>query len=341
MLFVNPELSMAITVTLLNSMSLIILKIYMEQYIKTMLYNNAKSWNFKWSLINIILTVSLLFVSMLYAPRGHGFFGFDYIYRCSGSYTPNPFWNATYLATRPFSIVCFFSGIRLLDSYEKGPAVKDYVCFGLSLLLTTMTKPSYSLIAMMVFIMILFYRFVLSKGKNFKKSLLFGLTFIPAGLALLYQYSGVFVGTNSMGEETGIGIEIGKAWSVYTNNIPLSIFMAAAFPIGVLLINLKQLAKTTWFRHGWQMWLAGFLTLLFLYEKGFRMVHTNFSWGYMHGLFFVFVVSVLMLLKNTLEDKGILRKGIIMIGWLGYIWHLGCGIVYFVYIYSGHNSGLF
>ena len=341
MIFVNPQLAMACTVTLLNTCSLIFIKYYMDIYVKDMLVKAERDWSGTWDVLISVLSVSLLFVAMLYAPRGHGFFGFDYIYRCNGSYTPNPFWNATYLATRPFSIVCFFSGIRLLDSYEKKMDKRDWITFAVSLLLTTMTKPSYTLVAVVAFAVIMLYRFLRSKFGNFKQSVLFGLSFIPAACALLYQYAGVFTGTNSMGEETGIGFGIATAWSIFSNNIPLSIFMAAAFPLGVLAINLPRLKDTTWFRHGWQIWMSGFIMFLCLYEKGFRLPHMNFSWGYMHGLFFIFFVSVLMLLRNSIEKKGRIRTAIVTAGWLGYLWHLGCGMVYFLYIYSGQNSGFF
>lgn len=341
MICMSPQLAMACTVTMLNTFSLILVKYYMDRYVKDILETEKRKWNVKWDILISVLTISLLFVSMLYAPRGHGFFGFDYIYRCSGSYTPNPFWNATYLATRPFSIVSFFSGVRLLDNYEKQMDKGDWIVFAVSLLLTTMTKPSYTLVAVGVFAVIMLYRFIRSRFGNFKQSVAFGMAFIPAACALLYQYAGVFTGTNSMGEETGIGFGIATAWSLYSNNIPLSIFMAAAFPLGVLVINLPRLKDTTWFRHGWQIWVSGFVMFLCLYEKGFRLPHMNFSWGYMHGLFFIFFVSVLMLLRNSVEKNGKIRTTIVAAGWLGYVWHLGCGIVYFLYIYSGQNSGFF
>lgn len=340
-LFAGPQLAMALTVTLLNTLSLLATVYYMRSYIEKMVAESGRTWRPVWEAMTVLLSLSLLFVSMVYAPKGHGFFGFDYIYRCSGVYTANPYWNATYLATRPFSIVCFFSGVTLLEKYEKSVSVKEYVIFAVSLLLTTMTKPSYTLVAVVTFAVIMLYRFLRSKGKNFKKSVLFGMTFLPAGIALLYQYSNLFTGTNSHGEETGIGFEIGKAWSVYSNNIPLSMVMALAFPAGVLLINLLKLKSATWFRHGWQILFTGWLMLLCLYEKGFRMEHTNFSWGYMHGLFFVFAVSLLMLVQNTLQKKGKVRTLLVAAGWIGYLWHLGCGIVYFLYIYAGNNSGLF
>ena len=61
---------------------------------------------------------------------------------------------------------------------------------------------------------------------------------IPTGIALLYQFSGIFTGTNAMGEETGIAIGFAKVWSNYSKSIPLSIIMGMALPIGVLFLNL-------------------------------------------------------------------------------------------------------
>ena len=278
---------------------------------------------------------------MVYAPRGHGFFGFDYIYRCQGVYTPNPYWNATYLATRPFSILSFFVGVKLLDTYEAQAILRDYIIFSVAFLFTTLTKPSYIMVAVPVYGLNMLYRLVKARFKNIKNTVLFGLTFLPAGFVCLYQFFGVFSGTNVKGEETGIAFGFLKAWHIYSQNVPLSIVMAAAFPIGVLFINLPRLKDTTWFRHAWQIFLSGLLMLMCLYEKGFRMEHMNFSWGYMHGLFFIFLVSIMMLYKNTIEKKSKFRACIVAVGWLGLLWHLVCGINFFLYMYMGECTGWF
>ena len=79
---------------------------------------------------------------------------------------------------------------------------------------------------------------------------------IPTGIALLYQFSGIFTGTNAMGEETGIAIGFAKVWSNYSKSIPLSIIMGMALPIGVLFLNLvfdfKNIKSN---RYYWFAWL--------------------------------------------------------------------------------------
>ena len=63
-----------------------------------------------------------------------------------GIYTPNPFWNATYLATRPFAIICFFETVKVLSEYQRDFQWKNCTLFAVSLLLTTMTKPSFTMV---------------------------------------------------------------------------------------------------------------------------------------------------------------------------------------------------
>ena len=91
-----------------------------------------------------------------------------------------------------------------------------------------------------------------------------------------------------------------------------------------------------------------FLMAFCLYEKGFREMDFNFSWGYMYGIFFVFVGALLVLLRATARAcektteiqtvssaTPIIRRqlcgiwGGIGIQWLAYLWHLVCGLYYF------------
>lgn len=134
---------------------------------------------------------------------------------------------------------------------------------------------------------------------------------------------------------------MGKAWHVFTGNIPLSIMMALLFPFSVLALNWKDLRKNGAFRLAWQMMSAGFLTFLLLYEKGFRFGHMNFSWGYMHGLFFVFLISILQVIKNVMKRENLMYKLFLAPELVTFLYHLICGIVFFCYLYQGNNAGGF
>lgn len=340
-IFLSPAIAVAFTTMLCNSAAVILTKYYFDKNLQKYARQEGIVWNTAWELVSTLAVFSLFFVSMVYSPRGTAFFGFDYIYRCMGILTPNPYWNATYLAVRPLTIATFFLGIDLLAEYETVLSWKKVTAFGVLVFLCTFTKPSFTFILVPTGAVILLYRLLKNKGKTWKNTLLFCLSLLPTGVLLLYQFSNVFTGTNSHAEETGIGFELFKAWHVYSNNIPLSLVMALAFPIAVLVLNMRQMKNDGGVRLAWQLWLTGFLTFLICYEKGFRFSHMNFSWGYMHGLFFVFMVSILQMIRNLMR-KGTLSKRLMSVPEIVlFAYHLICGIVFFVYMYQGNNVAWF
>ena len=340
-IFLSPAVAVAFTTMLCNSAAVILTKYYFDKNLQKYARQEGIVWNTAWELVSTLAVFSLFFVSMVYSPRGTAFFGFDYIYRCMGILTPNPYWNATYLAVRPLTIATFFLGIDLLAEYETVLSWKKVTAFGVLVFLCTFTKPSFTFILVPTGAVILLYRLLKNKGKTWKNTLLFCLSLLPTGVLLLYQFSNVFTGTNSHAEETGIGFELFKAWHVYSNHIPLSLVMALAFPIAVLVLNMRQMKNDGGVRLAWQLWLTGFLTFLICYEKGFRFSHMNFSWGYMHGLFFVFMVSILQMIRNLMR-KGTLSKRLMSVPEIVlFAYHLICGIVFFVYMYQGNNVAWF
>ena len=340
-IFLSPAVAVAFTTMLCNSAAVILTKYYFDKNLQKYARQEGIVWNTAWELVSTLAVFSLFFVSMVYSPRGTAFFGFDYIYRCMGILTPNPYWNATYLAVRPLTIATFFLGIDLMAEYEMVLSWKKVTAFGVLVFLCTFTKPSFTFILVPTGAVILLYRLLKNKGKTWKNTLLFCLSLLPTGVLLLYQFSNVFTGTNSHAEETGIGFELFKAWHVYSNNIPLSLVMALAFPIAVLVLNMRQMKNDGGVRLAWQLWLTGFLTFLICYEKGFRFSHMNFSWGYMHGLFFVFMVSILQMIRNLMR-KGTLSKRLMSVPEIVlFAYHLICGIVFFVYMYQGNNVAWF
>ena len=323
-IILNPEMAMAFAVTFLNALTPPILKYYADGFIR-----RETAWNKVTAALSTLFTFSLLFVSMLFLGLGKDSIGWRY----RGVFSPNPFHNATYLATRPFSIVCFFMLIDLLQTYEKGANKKKYITFSLFLLLTTMAKPSFTFGFVLMTAVILLYRTCRKGFRNFKETMLLAACAVPTFIALIYQFRNVFVGTNSLGEETGIGIGWLKAWSMQEKPIGEALLLGLAFPLTVLLFNLKNLKEEKGYRLSVQMLITNLLMLCFLYEKGYRMNHVNFAWGYMHAMSFAYIMSLLLLFKNTQNKKQ--PMGVLTLQWGMYVWHLVCGIVYFGNIMAG------
>lgn len=337
-----PEMAVAVAVTILNTLSLIAMKYYLNRLLVTGEAEEGKNWRGWIPLLVTVLVFALFFVSMLY---GVGFEIPGIWRRYRGVFSPNPYHNATYLATRPFTIVTFFIFVRVLKDYEEQFKLRDVLLFGVFLFLSTITKPSFTFILVPAAGLILLYRLFRKRFLNFRNTLFLGLSFIPTFCALLYQFFGVFGPVE--GEEKGIGFGLGKAWSYHCDNIPAAILLGLAFPLAVLFLNFRDLKKNGVFRLAWQITAVSLFEILFLFEKGFRVGHLNFSWGYMHGMFFAFVASAYLLFQKTFIIKGAetdagepsTKKGLrilLLVGqWALFGLHLLLGLLYFKTMLAG------
>ncbi|MDE6015582.1 MAG: hypothetical protein K2H41_07810 [Acetatifactor sp.] len=338
-LFAGAPLGVAITTALLNSLGVCVTKYYMDRQVRenisTAGWSRGKCLALELAVTGMVFALFLL--GNLYSPKNTAFFGFDYAYRCMGIYTPNPIWNATYLATRPFAVICFFEAAKLLQSYREHFSWKGCIPFAASLFLTTITKPSYTLVLVPLMGICFLADLAKTRGKSFRNAFYVCVTMIPTGLDLLYQFFGVFTGTNVKGEETGIGFAFARVWSNFSKNIPLSIVMGMALPIGVLLLNWRTVKEKFIYRFAIYNYIMGTVMFLCLYEKGFRMLHANFSWGYMHGMFFLFLLSLLLVLGNTIEWRKSWKVIFLPAEWAVLAYHLVCGVNFLWYALQGHD----
>ncbi|MBQ7925531.1 MAG: hypothetical protein IJ335_04475 [Lachnospiraceae bacterium] len=338
-LLFSPEMAMALATMTLNSISLVAVKWVLNKVTLKSLQEAMGKRDWAAGVLISVIAVSLFFVSMVYPPGEIYLPGIirDYL----GVFSGNPYYNATYMAARPFGILAFYQYGVLLDRYEmgcsgkwtggtRGVDLREYFLFAGSLLLATMAKPSSTIVLVGAAGLIMLYRLIRRKLRNFKPTLWLGLCFVPTFLNLLYQYSGVFVPRD--GGEGGIGFTFGKVWGRYCENIPLAIGLAVGFPILVFLLNYKELKQNSIYRFSWQIYWMGFAMAFFLYEKGFRERDFNFCWGYMYGIFFAFVGALLVLIMATTRKK---HPFLLAMQWLAYGWHLICGIYYFSLIYGG------
>lgn len=335
----GAPLGVAVATALLNALGVCVAKYYMERQVRDNL--DTAGWSRpKTGALNLAVTgmvFALFLLGNLYSPKNTAFFGFDYAYRCMGIYTPNPIWNATYLAARPFTIICFFEAAKVLKSYREEFSWKGSLPFAVSLFLMTITKPSYTMVLVPLIGIMLLADLIGSRGKSLKNAFFLCVTMIPTGFNLLYQFFGVFTGTNVKGEETGIGFAFAKVWSNYSKNIPLSIVMGMALALGVAALNWKALKEKFVYRFAWYNYLLATVMFLCFYEKGFRMLHANFSWGYMHGMFFVFFMTLVLVLQNTIEWRKSRKVVFLPAEWAVLAFHLVCGVNFLVYALQGND----
>lgn len=330
-LFTTPNHAMAMTVTGLNGLVFLVLKYYFDKFLP------VDKGDVKSGCVSTMLVFLVLFVSMLFPFSYLGKFRTleeGFLYRYKGTFSPNPFHNATYLAARPFAVIAFFLAIDILHDYEDNERWfrPKCVCFAIVLLVATMTKPSFTLVLICVCGCIMLWRLFRSRLKGMKAFWQFGITFIPTLLDLLYQYRGVFM--EAVNEEKGIGVGFLVAWKTATNNVFSSILLAIAFPLAVLFFHQIRLRENRNLLFSWQFYLAGLLMLLFLYEKGYRLPHINFAWGYMYSLFFLYITSLIVLVQDTkMRRQAVWKLGL---QWIVFTAHMICGVDYFRIVINGY-----
>lgn len=335
LLFTNVAVAGALAATLLNSLGVVVLYYYMRKFMRE--YAKGTAFQKYAGFAAVLLSFGMFFVSMLYLPDNLYLPGLGHKYL--GIFTPNPYHNTTYMATRPFATLSFFLFTRILDYYEERTDFKEFFLFGFSLLLTTMTKPSYTLILVSTAGLLMVYRLFRNRWKNFKRSFYLGIAFVPTFIDLLYQFGGVFGRNSQAGEEGGIGFGLASVWKMYSGNIPFSVALALGFPLLVLVLHLGEIKKNTLYRFSWAQLIVSAGEFFLLYEKGRRFADANFSWGYMHGLFFVFVTSLLVLAEDTIKKRT--KYPALCFQWLAYGAHLICGVTYFLYVWRGNPYHLF
>ncbi len=329
-LFCDVRMGAALSATILNSVSPAVLSYFMLKALAPLVSEKNKDRRaIEW--IILLVSYSVFFVSMLYPPEGIYLPG---IYlKNLGVYSANPYYNQTYLAARGFAIVAFFLFAHILTYYEEKVDVREYITFSVFLLLATLTKPSFTFVLVSAAAVHMIVRLIISKGKKFRAFMCLLATAVPTFITLLIQFGGVFGAGSHAGSEGGIGFGIGKAWGVYTDNIVLAIMLANAFPGVMMLLNFKRFKDNKVFLLSWEVMMAGFLEFLLLYEKGDRFQHCNFAWGYIYGIFFVFVSGLMLLVENTVKKKQ--PVWLLAFEWAVYVWHLGCGLAFFVMLYGG------
>lgn len=346
-LFTTPECAMALATLTLNGLGMILMKWQFDRHLFVGMREQLKKAGLEkitWlpGCITGFLAVALFFISMIIMPWGHYLPGVKFKY--VGVFTPNPFHNATYMAARPFAILAFFSFLPLLQRFEREKAfpgkkedIKDCIVFAVCLLAATMAKPSFTIVLVGAAGLNMLYVLFASKFQKFVPTILLGLCFVPTFLALLYQYSGVFVSKEEQ-VEAGMGFCLGEVWHAYCAFVPSAVVLGMAFPLTVSFFHFRKLKTNMTFRFSWEVYVMSFLMAYFIYEKGFRKFDFNFAWGYMYGIFFGFVGALFVLLRDTFEaigqkngtkSKEGLQWGIRIVEWSAFLAHLICGILYF------------
>lgn len=249
----------------------------------------------------------------------------------AGEFTINTLHNPTQMCVRPFSLLCFVFTYDIFMKLDNENYVgtfidmskglkKAYVALAVTLFFSGMAKPTFAEMFIPTVGLLMLYGWGLRLVKKtgtakvyFKELVTMFLVAVPTLLYILLQFLAYFVWGGSYGLEEShmVLTKWMEVWSMFSDNIPLSILVAMGFPLFVILIDAGFFFKD----HMGRIALLGYAVSLL--EAGFlteetKMSHGDFLWPMMSGMLLLWVVSLLHFLhlchrnaaSTAVSDKG-------------------------------------
>lgn len=268
--------------------------------------------------------------------------------RFLGSYSMNPIHNPTHMTVRAFSVLCFclvydIWGKQKDDSYqgvfftvERG-LKKYYILLAFLLLLSTMAKPTFAEMFIPAVGLCMLGEWIKrirckngSASGYFRHCLYTLLCAVPSLLYILLQFLAYFIWGGSYGADGSLMITKWlEVWSMYSENVALSIALGMAFPLFIFLIDVRFFLKNDLGRLALVGYGVGFLEAALLGEGGGKLSHADFLWPMMSGMLLMWVASTmhLLVLERTQADtKG--KRLLLNIAWALFCIHVLCGLIY-------------
>jgi len=266
-------LSLSCAAVIVSSVLLLLWSLLLYWTAGTLLKEVLKPLSPLWKQVVLLVTVYIIFVvGPLWLP------GYSrYIFLGVGS--PNIWHNVTLWTVKPLALLAMIFSVRYLEENRHSylyPALA-------STLLSIFAKPSFVIVFLPALLLLGFSKHYFGRrGAVSFFLLLFGFSF----LILAYQFF------NTFGTGSGISIDLFGVWSVSSQNIPVSIFLALAFPL-FLFLAVPAVRKDNFILLSWYQVLIGIALFATLAENGPRYAHGNFGWSYQIAMTMLYVFSII------------------------------------------------
>jgi len=269
--------------------------------------------------LSVILALNMLFVFALPIPS---YFSDDHFFYI-GNYVPNVWHNSTILFLFPFAMLLFELSYKQLEKYTSSRNIWIF----LLILLNLCIKPSYFFVFIIVYPILLLFKYKLKKE--------FWLSIIPLVIGfffLILEYWIIYKTTTPANKEASSVIFM----PFYRNPefadlglLPVSMAFSLLFPLLYTFFNLPKLMKNRLFWYTFLSFIVSVLIFLFISESGPRASHGNFYWQIVVTTWFCFFVTLLALVKDF-KFYGKTFKNMMLATVFSI--HVIIGVVYFVKI---------
>ncbi len=221
----------------------------------------------------ILITLSIIIIGPLCIPW------YDKIIFL-GQGSPNIWHNVTLWTVKPFALLSMIFIIKAIQT-EKN---LYYIFTVLTLVTSLFAKPSFAIMFLPALAI-----FTLIKKIKDKQFLIFYIILgtISVGI-LLYQFTHTFSNGDSKVIFDFLGV-----WSQSTQNIPISIVLALAFPMFFVLLESK-IIHDDYILLSWLQIFIGILFYAFFAQTGKYYAHGNFAWSYVLAMSLLYLFSIVI-----------------------------------------------
>jgi len=237
-----------------------------------------------------------------------------------GQGAPNVWHNVTYWMVKPFAVMSVYYFI-----YAQNNQKIRYLLFAfLSAVISIFAKPSFIIIFLPAVMLYIFIK----KLYNKKFIQFFTLLFITSCTILLYQYTLSF----GQGSDSKVVFDFLGVWSLFSKNIPISIFLALAFPI-MLVIFYPKIIKNEYILFSWLLTILGIIYFALLAQAGKYYTDGNFGWSYAIAMNILYTFSIILFFKEFYKIEFKRRYFLLML----FLTQIFIGIYYLQKILIGQN----
>lgn len=272
-----------------------------------------------------LLVVIIFLVSAIYIRLFN-----KYIYLGQGSI--NIYHNPTFIAVKPFAIASFYYFIFLVNNMKENIYDRKlFIKFAVFLFLSVLAKPSFLQVFIFLLLLISIY---LLLNKKVKYVVYISLCIIPSLLFLMFQFIMNFniSGINHDAHEIYIKFVLEHP---FTDSMFISLLLFLAFPLYVIMTNLKEIKNNIYSNTIISTLLSlflviiGYFQVLLLHERG-REKHGNFFWGYMGVATLLWITTLSLFVKDINKSNVLTLKHIV--GLILLSLHTLSGILYIMYV---------
>ncbi|HEV3455215.1 MAG TPA: hypothetical protein VHG32_01585 [Thermoanaerobaculia bacterium] len=258
-------------------------------------------------------TASLAALGLLFAMPIFNWWKFPQVYL--GQISPNVWHNPTAIAVLPLAMLLFSTASQMTTADPP----RRLAGAGALTLLNGLTKPNYLLALLPCWVALLVERAIRSRREGHlwwrRPAIVVAAVAAPAAGLLAWQAWRLRAGG------AGIAIAPLAVWRLHSPNIPASILLSLAFPLGVLALNWKVARRQAPLVLAWSVLLVAMLQMALLAERGARWTHGNFFWGAYAANYLLFVESAVLLAGAPQTARTAVAWGLLAA-------HAAAGVVY-------------